>query len=85
MTRRPSITSLAGLGATALVLFACQGQGAFNAINAKLIEMDRRFEKVSDDHEARLRRLEAWSYALPVSLVLAIGSVGTSLFLAFKG
>ena len=56
-----------------------------DAINAKLIEMDRRFEKVSDDHEARLRRLEAWSYALPVSLVLAIGSVGTSLFLAFKG
>ena len=56
-----------------------------DAINAKLIEMDRRFEKVSDDHEARLRRLEAWSYALPVSLVLAIGSVGTSLFLAFRG
>lgn len=56
-----------------------------DAIATKLAEMDRRFEKVSDDHEARLRRLEAWSYALPVSLVLAIGSVGTSLFLAFKG
>ena len=56
-----------------------------DSIAAKLAEMDRRFEKVSDDHEARLRRLEAWSYALPVSLVLAIGSVGTSLFLAFRG
>lgn len=56
-----------------------------DAIASKLAEMDRRFEKVSDDHEARLRRLEAWSYALPVSLVLAIGSVGTSLFLAFRG
>lgn len=56
-----------------------------DAIATKLAEMDRRFEKVSDDHEARLRRLEAWSYALPVSLVLAVGSVGTSLFLAFKG
>lgn len=56
-----------------------------DAIATKLAEMDRRFEKISDDHEARLRRLEAWSYALPVSLVLAVGSVGTSLFLAFKG
>jgi len=36
MRRRPSIAGLAGLGATALVLFGCQGQGAFNAINSKL-------------------------------------------------
>lgn len=28
----------------------------------------------TDDHEARLRRLEQWRYALPTSMVLAIGS-----------
>ena len=40
MTRRPSIASLAGLGALALVLVGgCQGQGAFNAINAKLSDI----------------------------------------------
>jgi hypothetical protein len=39
MRRRPSIAALGGLGATALVLFACQGQGAFNAIQTKLSEI----------------------------------------------
>lgn len=39
MRRRPSIAGLGGLGATALVLFACQGQGAFNAIQSKLSEI----------------------------------------------
>ena len=56
-----------------------------NTIEKSLERLEVRWEKVSDDHESRLRRLEAWSYALPVSLVLAVGSVGTSLFLAFKG
>lgn len=37
--RRPRIAGLGGLGATALVLFACQGQGAFNAIQNKLGEV----------------------------------------------
>jgi len=36
MRRRPSIAGLGGLGATALLMFACQGQGAFNAVNDKL-------------------------------------------------
>lgn len=39
MRRRPSIAGLGGLGAAALVLFACQGQGAFNAIQTKLSEI----------------------------------------------
>ena len=39
MRRRPSIAGLGGLGATALVLFACQGQGAFSAIQTKLSEI----------------------------------------------
>ena len=56
-----------------------------NTIEKSLERLEVRWEKVSDDHESRLRRLEAWSYALPVSLVLAVGSVGTSLFLAFRG
>ncbi len=54
-------------------------------IASKLVELDGKFVKVTDDHEARLRRLEAWSYALPVSFVLALGSIGTTIFLAIKG
>jgi len=51
MRRRPRIaTSLAGLGATALVLFACQGQGAFNAIQEKLAE-------ISDQQTQILQRM----------------------------
>jgi hypothetical protein len=50
MRRRPRIASLAGLGATALVLFACQGQGAFNAIQEKLAE-------ISDQQTQILQRI----------------------------
>ncbi|MEV0823858.1 hypothetical protein [Nonomuraea rubra] len=30
--------------------------------------------KTDDDHEKRIRALEQWRYALPASLVLAVGS-----------
>lgn len=33
-------------------------------------------DQVQADHEMRLRSLEKWRYALPVSFVLALGSVG---------
>ncbi len=62
MRRRPSIASLGGLGATALVLFACQGQGAFNAIQTKLSEIaDQQTQILSriDQLETKLATLPA--------------------------
>lgn len=37
------------------------------------------------DHEARLRRLEQWRYALPASMVLAVGSTVTAVLTAVIG
>jgi hypothetical protein len=62
MRRRPSIAALGGLGATALVLFACQGQGAFNAIQTKLSEIaDQQTQILSriDQLETKLANLPA--------------------------
>ncbi len=38
----------------------------------------------ADDHESRLRSLEAWKYALPLSTVVALGTMIMSV-LASKG
>ncbi|MCA9708985.1 MAG: hypothetical protein KDK70_24275 [Myxococcales bacterium] len=68
MTRRPSITSLAGLGATALVLFACQGQGAFNAINAKLSDITEQQQQILnriDQLENKIATMPAGGAAQP--------------------
>lgn len=51
MRRRPRIAGLAGLGAATLVLAACQGQGAFNAIQSKLAE-------ISDQQTQILQRID---------------------------
>jgi hypothetical protein len=59
----------------------------------QLIRMDERMNMVQDheirlrtieqfnvaDHGGRIGALEKWRYALPASLVLAIGSIGASL------
>lgn len=37
------------------------------------------------DHENRLRKLEAWRYALPSSLVLGLGSAILSIYEARNG
>lgn len=66
MTRRPSIAGLAGLGATALVLFACQGQGAFHAINGKLGEITEQQSKILqriDQLESKIADLPAGAAA----------------------
>jgi len=62
MRRRPSIAGLGGLGATALVLFACQGQGAFNAIQTKLGEIAEQQNQILtriDQLEQKLANLPA--------------------------
>lgn len=51
MRRRPKIAALIGAGSAALVLSACQGQGAFNAIQSKLAE-------ISDQQGQILQRID---------------------------
>lgn len=34
--------------------------------------MEQRLEKVLDDHETRLRRVERWAYALPATSLAAV-------------
>lgn len=63
---------------------------AFDAIHEHLRQLERsaeefnrrievKLDKAVDDHEIRLRALERWRYALPTSLVLAVGSVMAAL------
>lgn len=49
-------------------------------ISRTLNRMEERLERVVDDHEGRLRRLERWSYALPPTIVTA----GAGLLLAWR-
>lgn len=41
--------------------------------------MDSRLERVLEDHETRLRRIERWMYVLPPTLITAIGAVVMSI------
>lgn len=51
-------------------------------IGRRLENIESKIDKALDDHEVRIRSLEKWMYALPASLVLSIGSVGVTIFLA---
>lgn len=42
---------------------------------SRLDAIDKRLDKVLDDHEIRLRKVEHWIYAVPPTLVLAVASV----------
>jgi hypothetical protein len=68
MKRRPSIAGLGGLSATALVLFACQGQGAFNAVHNQLTEIDAKqveILKQIGQLETKIENLPAGRAAAP--------------------
>lgn len=49
--------------------------GHMEAINTR----NKVADEIHKDHESRLRMLERWRYALPMTLLLAIGSVGVAL------
>ncbi len=72
MRRRPSIAGLGGLGVAALVLFGCQGQGAFNAINAKLGDITEQQGQILD----RIAKLENKISNLPAGGPAARGQQG---------
>ena len=52
----------------------------------KLGEMSAQLAAISEqlksipDHEARLRKLEAWRYGLPLAGVMAVGSMGLTVY-----
>jgi hypothetical protein len=72
MRLRSSIAGLGGLGATALVLFACQGQGAFNAIQSKLSEIADQQTQIL----TRIDQLETKLANLPAQGPAAAGKQG---------
>lgn len=41
--------------------------------------IEAKVDKVTDDHEARLRRAEKWVYALPPTFLLAVASLIAAL------
>ena len=44
-------------------------------ISRTMTRMDARMERVIDDHEARLRRVERWMYVLPPTVITAGAAV----------
>lgn len=46
-------------------------------------KLDTIVQHLMDDHEARLRSLEKWRYALPPTLVLAVASIVISIAAVF--
>lgn len=52
--------------------------------NRRLEKLEGRIDRLLDDHESRLRRLEAWSYAIPVAALVSIGSVIAAVIAAVK-
>lgn len=49
--------------------------GQQEAINQRNLNADQ----LHIDHEQRLRALERWRYALPASIVVSLGSIGTAV------
>lgn len=41
----------------------------------RLDRLDQRLDRVFDDYETRLRKVERWMYAVPPTFVLAVASV----------
>lgn len=44
-------------------------------IHRTMQRIEQKVDKVTDDHEARLRRVEKWMYAVPPTVILAVASV----------
>lgn len=40
-----------------------------------LLRIEAKIDKIGDDHEQRLRRVERWLYALPPTFLLAVVSL----------
>lgn len=47
-------------------------------------ESSVKVDQITEDHERRLRRLEAWSYAIPPTILVTAGSVIAAVVAAIK-
>ncbi|MEU8683127.1 MULTISPECIES: hypothetical protein [Streptomyces] len=61
-------------------------------VNVKMARMEVKLDYLIDvsrtrgeDHEKRLRALERWKYALPVSMFGAVLSAGVTVYIAILG
>jgi hypothetical protein len=52
-------------------------------LNQRLDQFEKKLDKALDDHEVRLRRLEAWAYAIPVATLISIAAVVAAVISAF--
>lgn len=50
-------------------------QAGIDVVLTRLDAIDKRLDKVLDDHETRLRKVEHWIYAVPPTLLLAAASI----------
>lgn len=48
-------------------------------IASRLFDIEKKIDKVLDDHETRLRNVERWVYAMPATLLVAVASVIVAL------
>lgn len=47
-----------------------------------LNRLEGKVDKITDDHELRLRRVERWVYSVPPTLLLASASIVAAIFKA---
>jgi len=53
-------------------------------LNEKFSALEQKLDRVTNDHEVRLRRLEAWSYGIPVAVLTSFGGVVAALIYALN-
>ncbi len=53
-------------------------------MNQRLDQFEKKLDKALDDHETRLRRLEAWSYGIPIAALISLGSVIAAVIAAIR-
>jgi type II secretory pathway component PulF len=53
-------------------------------VQQRLGNIEAKLDKIVDDHEARLRRVEAWMYAVPAAVLISLGSVIAAIVAASR-
>lgn len=55
------------------------GEPTLGEIARSLARIEAALNKVADDHEDRIRKIERWTYAVPPTIVLAVASIVASV------
>ena len=55
------------------------------SVDGKFAPLNESLNRVTDDHEQRLRRLERWSYGIPAAVVIALGTAAAEIIKAVGG